>query len=96
MCQIIAKPVTTEKNAMTTPHALFFGISIASYFCSFGGCACCVRWRCFTFHKASTSFDLSFRACFGSASCRFRMMRHARSMLRSVVQAWIRARLYLA
>ena len=31
MCQISAKPVTTAKNALTKPIALFFGISIGSY-----------------------------------------------------------------
>ena len=31
MCQIRAKPVTTAKNAVTKPVALFFGISIGPY-----------------------------------------------------------------
>lgn len=31
MCQISAKPVTTAKNALTKPIALFVGISIGSY-----------------------------------------------------------------
>ena len=31
MCQIIAKPMTTAKKAVTKPVALFFGISIGSY-----------------------------------------------------------------
>src|ERR1700761_3491353 len=31
MCQIIAKPMTTAKKAVTKPVALFFGISTGSY-----------------------------------------------------------------
>ena len=31
VCQISAKPVTTAKNALTKPIALFFGISIGLY-----------------------------------------------------------------
>jgi hypothetical protein len=31
MCQISAKPVTTAKNALTKPIALFLGISIGAY-----------------------------------------------------------------
>ena len=31
MCQIIAKPMTTAKNALMKPIGLFFGISIGSY-----------------------------------------------------------------
>src|SRR5882757_11527976 len=55
MCQISAKPVTTAKNAVMKPVALFFGISIGSNLRSFGGWACCARSRCFLFQKASIS-----------------------------------------
>src|SRR5882757_7603596 len=37
ICQIIAKPLTTAKNAVMKPTALFFGISIDSNLRSFGG-----------------------------------------------------------
>src|SRR5260370_9312270 len=57
MCQIIAKPVTTAKNAVMKPAALFFGISIGSNLCSFDGWACCVRSRCFFFPRVSRSVD---------------------------------------
>src|SRR5713226_935234 len=53
MCQISAKPVTTAKNAVMKPVALFFGTSIGSNFRSCGGWACCVRSRCFFFQRAS-------------------------------------------
>src|ERR1700730_8302515 len=53
MCQISAKPVTTAKNAVMKPVALFFGISIGSNLRSFSGWACCVRSRCFLFQSAS-------------------------------------------
>src|SRR3979411_821396 len=39
MCQIRAKPVTTAKNAVMKPVALFFGISIGSNLRSFWGSA---------------------------------------------------------
>src|SRR3984885_9167045 len=55
MCQISAKPVTTAKNAVMKPVALFFGISIGSNSSSFAGCPCCVCSRCFLFQKASMS-----------------------------------------
>src|ERR1700754_5023697 len=55
MCQISAKPLTTAKNAMTKPVALFFGISIGSNLRSFAGWTCCVRSRCFFLQKASIS-----------------------------------------
>src|SRR5258706_3885872 len=54
MCQIRAKPVMTEKNAVMKPVALFFGNSIGSNLRSFVGWAC-VRSRCFLFQKASMS-----------------------------------------
>src|SRR5712692_365029 len=44
ICQISAKPLTTAKNAVMKPVALFFGSSIASNLRSFGGWAC-VRSR---------------------------------------------------
>src|SRR5258708_39471605 len=56
MCQISAKPVTTAKNAMMKPVALFFGISIGSNLRSFGGLAF-VRLRCFFFPRAWRSVD---------------------------------------
>src|SRR5882757_7626434 len=52
ICQIIAKPLTTAKNAVTKPTALFFGISIGSNLPAFGGWTC-VRSRCFLFQSAS-------------------------------------------
>ena len=48
MCQIMAKPVTTAKKAVTNPFALFLGISIGSY--RSGGTACP---RCFMAQNAS-------------------------------------------
>src|SRR5258708_40370389 len=63
MCQIRAKPVTTEKNAVMKPVALFFGISIGSNFRSFAGWAC-VGSRCFLFHKASMSVTFGSTAKF--------------------------------
>src|SRR5882757_2333008 len=38
ICQISAKPVTTAKNAVMNPVALFFGTSIGSNLRSFSGC----------------------------------------------------------
>src|SRR4051812_39504887 len=64
MCQIIAKPLTTAKNAMMKPVALFFGISIGSKLRSFVGWACCVRSRCFLFQRASRSFTCGSTAKF--------------------------------
>src|SRR5882757_8643565 len=52
MCQIMAKPPTTAKNAMMKPVALFFGTSIGSNLRSCAGWAC-VRSRCFLFQRAS-------------------------------------------
>src|SRR6266478_4686239 len=64
MCQISAKPVTTAKNAVMKPAALFFGISIGSNLRSFGGWACCVRSRCFLFQRASRSVTCGSTAKF--------------------------------
>src|SRR5882757_4818032 len=52
ICQIKAKPLTTAKNAVTKPTALFFGISIASNLRSFGGWVC-LRSRCLSLQRAS-------------------------------------------
>src|SRR6267154_4086964 len=66
MCQIIAKPLTTAKNAVMKPVALFFGTSIGSNLRSFGGWAC-VRSRCFLFQRASRSVTCGSTAKFQAA-----------------------------
>src|SRR5882672_8061739 len=66
MCQIIAKPLTTAKNAMMKPVALFFGTSIGSNLRSFGGWAC-MRSRCFLFQRASRSVTCGSTAKFQAA-----------------------------
>src|SRR6267378_1499141 len=66
MCQIIAKPLTTAKNAVIKPAALFFGTSIGSNLRSFGGWAC-VRSRCFLLQRASRSVTCGSTAKFQAA-----------------------------
>src|SRR5882757_6591630 len=63
MCQIIEKPMTTAKKALTKPVALFFGISTGSY--AGGGAAlslpaCC----CLLVQKASFPVTFGARAKF--------------------------------
>src|ERR1700722_4778152 len=55
MCQIIAKPATTAKNALMNPIELLFGISIGSYPRTDAGCSGFACLRSFAFQKASTS-----------------------------------------
>src|SRR5215469_10138856 len=54
MCQIMAKPVTTAKNAVTTPTGLFLGTSIGSYACCRTGSSCFASTRCLCAQKASS------------------------------------------
>src|SRR5262249_32605513 len=54
MCQIRAKPVTTEKNAVTKPTGLFLGTSIDWYACGFAGGSWFASTRCFFVQKASS------------------------------------------
>src|SRR4029077_9654440 len=60
MCQIIAKPMTTAKKALTKPVALFFGISIGSYVGAAPGLSCFACSRRLLVQKAS--FPLTFGA----------------------------------
>jgi hypothetical protein len=64
MCQIRAKPLTTAKNTVMKPVALFFGISIGSNLRSFAGWACCVCSRCFLLQRASRSVTCGSTAKF--------------------------------
>src|ERR1700722_1405268 len=64
MCQIIAKPIMTAKNALTKPVALFFGISIDSYSRNGPGSSCFACSRRLLVQKASVPLTFGAKAKF--------------------------------
>src|SRR3989442_11501417 len=64
MCQIIAKPLTTAKKALTKPVALFFGISIGSYARAGVRLSCFACSRRLLVQKASVPLTFGAKAKF--------------------------------
>src|ERR1700755_2127012 len=64
MCQIIAKPMTTAKKAVTKPVALFLGISTDSYSRAGAGSPFVACARLLLFQNASSPATFGWRAQF--------------------------------